>query len=408
LQSVAIGDPRSWAQAVGTFGLVLSATVVGHSVLLRAAFWLVALVIARRHPAWAILPAGIAAALHGSVGHAAATEDLWLRAAMTLHLLAAGAWLGGLLPLYLALREDDPGSVARRFSWLGVVCVATLGATALVLANALAGGLPGLVGTAYGWVLLTKIGLFLGMLALAARNRFVLTPRLAGAPRALDRSVAVEIGLGVVLVGAAALLASLPPGAHEQPDWPFPWRPSLDVLADDDLRAEIGHALLGLAAAGALVVAATLLRRLRVVALLAAGAIVWFALPSLQLLLVPAEPTYYWLSPSTGDAAAIARGQAAYLAHCVACHGPGGHGDGPLAAGLPIPPADLTAPHLWDHSDGELFWWISHGMVGPDGRTVMPGAAATLDAMTRWELIDFLHSNNTAGGVTMPRMVHHH
>ena len=35
-------------------------------------------------------------------------------------------------------------------------------------------------------------------------------------------------------------------------------------------------------------------------------------------------------------------GEAAYLAQCAGCHGTGGRGDGPAAAGLPIAPADLT------------------------------------------------------------------
>ncbi|WP_373353558.1 c-type cytochrome [Pseudoroseicyclus sp. CXY001] len=31
-----------------------------------------------------------------------------------------------------------------------------------------------------------------------------------------------------------------------------------------------------------------------------------------------------------------------YETNCAACHGPTGHGDGELAEGLPVPPADLT------------------------------------------------------------------
>ena len=34
--------------------------------------------------------------------------------------------------------------------------------------------------------------------------------------------------------------------------------------------------------------------------------------------------------------------------------------------GLYRPPADLTAEHLWAHSDGDLFWYISHGIEMPD------------------------------------------
>ena len=400
VQALAIGDASSIA-------LVLEDTVVGHSFVLRALAWGACLVVARRHAGWAILPAGVAVGLHGLVGHAAASGETLLQVSVVLHLLAAAAWLGGLLPLYLTLRGDEPTRVALRFSWLGAICVPVLLATAFVQAQALAGGMPGLVGTDFGRILLLKLALLAGLLVLAFRNRFVLTPRLSQAPRALDASLMLEITLGAVLLGAAALLASLPPGAHEQPNWPFALRPSLDVLADDDLRAEIGHALLALALAGALLFAATLHRFLRVAAPLAALAIAWFAVPSLMLLLVPAEPTYYWQSPSLGDAPAIERGRIAFVAHCVGCHGATGAGDGPRAASLSIPPADLTAAHLWEHSDGELFWWISEGMRAPDGSLVMPGAKATLSEQTCWELIDFIHANN-ATGTTLPRAVHHH
>jgi mono/diheme cytochrome c family protein len=35
-------------------------------------------------------------------------------------------------------------------------------------------------------------------------------------------------------------------------------------------------------------------------------------------------------------------GRADFLRHCAACHGEGGRGDGPVAASLRVPPADLT------------------------------------------------------------------
>lgn len=407
LQAIAIGEPSDASEAARVLGLVLTATQVGHTAILRALCWAVCFAIARHNPAWAILPAGAAVALHGDVGHLAALGDALPVLALVLHLLAAGVWLGGLLPLRLALQGADPVRIARRFSAVGLACVAVIGATAIVQAAVLAGGLPGLAGTDYGHVLLIKLAVFGMLLALAARHRFALSPRLATSPRALNRSLGLEIVLAAALLAAASLLASLPPGAHEQPNWPFPLRPSLDVLADDDLRAEIGAALLQLATAGALLFIATLHRRLHLAAPVAAIALAWFALPSLRLLLVPAEPTTYWQSPSAHDAASIARGAASFQRHCVACHGSRGAGDGKLAASLPIPPANLTAPHFWDHSDGTLFWWISHGMAAPDGQTVMPGLTTIVGDTAIWELIDFLHANN-ANSFVLPSAPHRH
>ena len=37
-----------------------------------------------------------------------------------------------------------------------------------------------------------------------------------------------------------------------------------------------------------------------------------------------------------------------------------------------VPPADLTAPHFWGHTEGDLFWYISHGIDAPSGAPAMP------------------------------------
>ena len=158
------------------------------------------------------------------VGHAGATPgtagDLHLLSDI-LHLLAAGAWLGGLpaLALLLLTQRQAPALAARataRFSVLGVVCVATLIASGVINSWNLLGGPRDLITTAYGRLLALKLALFVAMLAIAAVNRFHLTPRLqaADARQALARNSLAEsvLGLGVlVLVGA---LGTLAPTAH--------------------------------------------------------------------------------------------------------------------------------------------------------------------------------------------------
>jgi mono/diheme cytochrome c family protein len=42
------------------------------------------------------------------------------------------------------------------------------------------------------------------------------------------------------------------------------------------------------------------------------------------------------------SAAPLAKAELAYARYCVACHGPAGRGDGPLAADLRVPVPDLT------------------------------------------------------------------
>jgi hypothetical protein len=74
---------------------------------------------------------------------------------------------------------------------------------------------------------------------------------------------------------------------------------------------------------------------------------------------------------------------------------------------LPVPPADLTAGHLWGHTDGELFWWLAHGIEAPNGKMAMPGFAAVLSEDQRWDLIDYIRAHNAglahaATGIWLP------
>jgi mono/diheme cytochrome c family protein len=73
--------------------------------------------------------------------------------------------------------------------------------------------------------------------------------------------------------------------------------------------------------------------------------------------------------PAADAAAAIAQGRALYEVHCVGCHGVEGRGDGPLAANLPVQPANFVE-HLGEHSDADLVANIVAGIP-----PVMPPAA---------------------------------
>ena len=397
LQSAAMAGAESWADTAAAVPAVAADTGFGHAMLLRAALLLLALALLRWRPL-AAASAGAAVVLQSLMGHAAAApgaEGWELMGSEALHLLAAGAWLGSLAPLALTVR-DAPRAVAlaaaRRFSPLGVACVAVLAGTAILQASDLLGGLAGLFGTNYGRLALLKLAIFAALLVLAALNRLLWTP--AGSIGRLRISLIVETLLGLAVVLAAGALATQPPGIHEQPVWPFASRPSLVMLSDPDLRAEVSGALLMLGGAIVALGLAVAVRRLRWPALAAAAALIWFAVPHFDLLFVEAYPTSFYTSPTGFSADAIAQGVALYPQHCAACHGATGAGDGKQAAKLVIPPADLTAGHLWDHSDGELFWWLTHGMDNPEGGLSMPGFAAVLDEDQRWALIDYIRANN--------------
>jgi mono/diheme cytochrome c family protein len=213
---------------------------------------------------------------------------------------------------------------------------------------------------------------------------------------ALAVAIGIEAVAGIGVVMAASLLASQEPGVHADPVWPFALRPSMAALADPDIRQEVTLAAAAALAGVLLVVAALAWRRWRwCLPMLAVGlAGVVLAAPHLSPLLVEAYPTSYRQSSTGFAAATIVRGQAVFAANCVGCHGPAGRGDGPVAKTLAVPPANLTEPHLWEHSDGELFWWVTHGMDSPEGGLSMPGFAPMLSEDDRWAVIDFIRANN--------------
>ncbi|MBN8973202.1 MAG: copper homeostasis membrane protein CopD [Rhizobiales bacterium] len=144
------------------------------------------------HRAWTmpVLAAVLLASLAGT-GHAR-VEEGWAGAIHTIsdgaHLLAAGAWLGGLIPLAAILRRSgaaglvvEPrqvGQILLRFSGMGYIAVATLIGSGLVNSWFLVGPPAGLLTTSYGQFLLGKLVLFGVMLALAGANRFWLVPSM--------------------------------------------------------------------------------------------------------------------------------------------------------------------------------------------------------------------------------------
>src|SRR5579884_3969774 len=418
------GQPLGLVLSQGVALIVLTSTRFGTDWLLRLGLVvLIGLCLAvrrfRRRLAeaarWASF--GFALLLLASLawaGHGAATPgapgDLHL-AADILHLLGAGLWLGMLVPLALLLAEaqriGDPRGRAvarvavRRFSITALVSVPVLLVGGLVNTWFLAGTLPALVGTGYGRLLLGKIALFLAMLVIAAVNLLRLGPRLAGpAGPALSRTLAglrrnalLETGLGLGVLALVGILGILPPGLHTEPGWPFPFRLELAALSSGAKIAVAVLAVLFCLCAGAAVAAAAAggyRRSAAAVGGLALSlALAWALLrPAVE----PAYPTSFYAPAEPYAAASIAAGAAVYAANCALCHGVDGRGDGPAAAGLPIRPADLTAPHLFAHSPGDLFWWVSHGRGG-----VMPGFARVLTPSRRWDVINFVRAR--AAGV---------
>lgn len=91
----------------------------------------------------------------------------------TVHLLAAAVWLGGLAALLAVLYRGPAvrASVVRRFSRLAFAAVAVLAATGTYQSWRQLGSWEGLVATAYGRLLLVKLGLVVVLLGIARISR---------------------------------------------------------------------------------------------------------------------------------------------------------------------------------------------------------------------------------------------
>ena len=148
-----------------------------------------------------------------------------------LHLLAAGAWLGGLVSLFSLVaravrtstseNNTEANNAAMRFAGMGYIAVATLIGSGLINSWVLVGSL-GNFGTPYGQLLIVKLFLFAGMLGLAGLNRFLIVPRLikaSGGGHAtglikLRRHILGEQALGLLIVLIVAALGTIQPAVN--------------------------------------------------------------------------------------------------------------------------------------------------------------------------------------------------
>ncbi len=217
---------------------------LGKAALIRAAVaGLAVILVLSVRPARAAWLAGVllglvATASFAWMGHGAATEG----AAGPIHLAsdivhswAAAIWIGALVAFLLLLsartRTAEATTALYRalhgFSGLGTLLVIALVLTGLVNSAILVGlqTIEGLWTTPYGRLLSLKLLLFVGIVGLAAKNRYQLTPALGRALEtpetqgaamvALRRSVLVETGFGVGVLALVAWFGTLPPpSAH--------------------------------------------------------------------------------------------------------------------------------------------------------------------------------------------------
>jgi copper transport protein len=174
----------------------------------------------------ASLAALVALVPEAYVGHSVAMAHAQLNVVVDgFHLVAAAAWLGGLVGLVVVLRGTSGRSdvallAVTRFSALAASVLAALVLAGSVLAWQLVGSWHGLVESGYGQVLLSKIALVTAAVGVATYNRFRLVPHAAAQRGVLTRTVSVEALLLVAVVLVTGFLVQKNPPAGVGGDGP--------------------------------------------------------------------------------------------------------------------------------------------------------------------------------------------
>jgi copper transport protein len=211
------------------FVLDVARTPWGAGFLLTAAS-LIALAMALARPrraAWRVAAFGaLGLALATSLsGHAAATGQWTVVAVLsnTLHILAAGGWLGALLlvvvadvPATAALQPLGRGLAVRGmvdvFSPMALAFAGALAVTGVVAAVLRLGTWSAFTGSDYGRLLLLKLGGVVLVLIAGAYNWRRLRPVIdADRVGTLRRTAAAELVLGFLVLAVTAWLVATPP-----------------------------------------------------------------------------------------------------------------------------------------------------------------------------------------------------
>ena len=153
-----------------------------------------------------------------SAGHASAQtpRSLWVLID-GVHLGGVAVWLGGLLLLATGgsiwFTSPDGERTVRRFSAIATLAVPLIVVTGSLQTLELAGGIDDLTDTSWGRTLLVKLSIVSVLVAIGGVSRWLLRNVSV---ESLRRSVLAEAALGVVVLGVAASLVSLPPRPIDQ------------------------------------------------------------------------------------------------------------------------------------------------------------------------------------------------
>jgi mono/diheme cytochrome c family protein len=98
-------------------------------------------------------------------------------------------------------------------------------------------------------------------------------------------------------------------------------------------------------------------------------------------LIVDRETAEHELRNPRAGAPPTATGRWLYRIYCAPCHGITGSGDGPVAKFF-VPPGDLAAATIQNHSDGWIYATIKNGT------SRMPRQGTELSPIEQWEIVN--------------------
>ena len=238
----AMAGTSLWAVDGAAFREIVTQSAIGSAWIVRMAAMAIATLSALalvRSPLiarnWLLASTAVAITTLVWTGHAGATEG-WTgtvhRLSDVTHMLAASVWIGGIAAFsWMLFRPVTAQSrvqllvahrALNRFSRVGTLAVGLIVATGIINCLAIVGfpHFTRLPLTAYGKLLIIKLLLFGAMLALAALNRWRLTPALgvaisnndpASAVISLRRSLLAEGGAALAILALVAWLGTLEP-----------------------------------------------------------------------------------------------------------------------------------------------------------------------------------------------------
>lgn len=220
----------SLSQAILAIHPLLFITHVGHVWIVRGALAIALLRTEgfdRAQWRWLRLMMGMVLGVTIAVtGHAADHGDFTIHVLMdSLHVIAAGLWVGGLFSLAIVLRGDlkimSPDTLARiipRFSTLAGVALLAVLMGGVFNAYISLPNISALWGTAYGRILSLKVLAVLFLVAFGTANRYVILPRLksrqAGSGAVFAQWIRREVWVAVAVIGLTAMLCETIPARH--------------------------------------------------------------------------------------------------------------------------------------------------------------------------------------------------